>query len=129
MSNFVTRKNTNIKERNQAESVVKRVYLSVECLCSGKGDVRSRLVGAVEILLILQEKNFPKNIRKDFSWVISQSTKFKSDIPEREGNLKATMRRIKNSTGEKIAKRIFKIYSDIQDIRGFPLLEYRNPNE
>jgi hypothetical protein len=39
------------------------------------------------------------------------------------------MKRIRRSTGEEIAKRIFELYGDIQDIRGFPLLEYRHPEE
>ena len=73
-------------------------------------------------LLLLQVLDFPEHLQGDFDWILSQSTKYESERPH-EGNLDATMRRIKNSTGEKIAKRIFKLYSDIQDIRGFPLLE------
>ncbi len=129
MVEFGTRNNADIKTRNQAESVLERVYLAVEHLCIGRGDVRKRLIVAIELLLPLQEREFPKNIREDYSWVISQATKYESSMTHYEGNLHATMRRIKNSTGEKIAKRIFKIYSDIQDIRGFPLLEYRHPND
>ena len=129
MEDYGTRSKSDIKTRAQAESVVERVFLAVEHLCVGQGDVRKRLVVAIELLLPLQEKEFPEHLRKDFLWVIAQATKYESKIPKYEGTIQATMRRIMNSTGEKIAKRIFKIYSEIQNIRGFPLLEYRNPNK
>ena len=112
----------------QAESVVERVYLAVEQLCTSLGDVRARLRVAVMTLLPLQVREFPEHLQGDFDWIRSQSTKYESEWPD-EGNLDATMRRIRNSTGKKIAKRIFKLYSDIQDIRGFPLLEHRYPDD
>ena len=80
-------------------------------------------------LLPLRTMEFPDELREDFDWVMEQSTKYKSQILEYESNIEATMRRIRNSTGEKIAKKIYSIYSRVQDIRGFPLLEYRNPND
>ena len=104
----------------QAESVIEPVYLAVQHLCTARGDVRARLRGAVMTLLSLQAQEFPEHLQGDFDWILSQSTKYESE--PHEGTLDATMRRIKNSTGEKIAKRIFKLYADIQYIRGFPLL-------
>lgn len=129
MDNYGTRATTDLTTRSKAESVVERVYLSVEHLCTAQGDVRKRLVGAIMTLLPLQTREFPEELQADFDWVINQSTKYKSKIPQYEGHIEATMKRIKNSTGEKIAKKIFSIYSRIQDIRGFPLLEYRNPRD
>jgi hypothetical protein len=129
MDDYGTRKTADLKTRSQAESVVERVYLAVKHLCTAGGDVRKRLVGAVSTLLPLQAREFPEELQADYNWIIAQSTKYKSQIPKYEGNIEATMRKIKNSTGEKIAERIFKIYSGIQDIRGFPLLEYRHPND
>jgi hypothetical protein len=129
MNDYGTRSSADLETRSNAESVVERVYLSVEHLCTAKGDVRNRLIGAVSALLPLRFRDFPKELQQDFDWVIKQSTKFQPEFPQQGGRLEVTMKRIKNSTGEKIAKRIFYIYSTIQDIRGFPLLEYRNPNE
>ncbi|MFK5893287.1 MAG: hypothetical protein QM504_08715 [Pseudomonadota bacterium] len=129
MDNYGIRATTDLKTRNQAESVVKRVYLAIKHLCTSQRDVRKRLVGAIKILLPLQVLKFPEELQADFNWVMAQSTKHKSQIPEYEGNIEATMKKIRNSTGEKIAERIFSIYSGLQDIRGFPLLEYRNPND
>jgi hypothetical protein len=128
-NNYGTRATSDLKTRSQAESMVERVYLAVKHLYTGRGDVRKRLIGAITTLLPLQAREFPEALQEDFNWVMAQSTKYESKIPAYEGNIEATMRRIKSSTGEKIAERIFDIYSGIQDIRGFPLLEYRPPND
>lgn len=129
MDDYGTRATADLATRSQAESVVERVYLAVKHLCTARGDVRQRLVGAVWTLLPLQAHAFPPHLQKDFDWIVEQSTKYQSQIPQYQGNLEATMKRIRNSTGEKIAARIFELYASIQDIRGFPLLEWRNPKD
>lgn len=128
MQGYGNRQDMNNKVRNQAEAVVQRVYSAVESLSTGKGDVRDRLEMAIGILLPLPARDFPEHLRKDFEWVINESTKYESPYPECHGNITETMKRIRNSTESKIAERIFKIYSEIQNIRGFPLRDYRNPN-
>lgn len=127
MDELGTKKEANIEIRQAAESVIERVYLAVEHLCIGQGDVRKRLQIAVATLLPLQEEEFPSELREDFNWVISQSTKYPSEDPKFRGNLEETMLRIKNSSGQKIAERIFHIYSNLQEIRGFPLRGYLDP--
>ncbi|MEQ6328805.1 hypothetical protein VLF92_10800 [Pseudomonas chengduensis] len=129
MQDFGTRQYASREERASAESVIERVYLAVQQLCTETGDVRKRLQIAVMTLLPLQSRNFPAALREDFDWVIRESTKHKSPYPQFRGDLEATMMRIRNSTGQKIAQKIFDIYSSLQDIRGFPLLEYRGPDE
>ncbi|MGD0174713.1 MAG: hypothetical protein ABSC61_09885 [Anaerolineales bacterium] len=129
MSNFGTRAESDLITRGQAESVVKRVYDAVKLLCTEKGDVRDRLKVAALVLVILPEEDFPEYLQKDYKWIMTQVSRYKSQNPKFEGNIDATMRRIKNARGQIIAKRILKLYSDIQDIRGFPLMEYRNPKE
>jgi hypothetical protein len=103
-----------------AESVVERVYLSVRHLAVGKGDVRSRLKVVGVTLVPLLENEFPIELREDFRWVMEQLTRYES--VSKEGRIEATMNRIQNSTGEKIASRIFEIYSKLQNIRRRPLL-------
>ncbi|MEK0371139.1 MAG: hypothetical protein QQN55_08300 [Nitrosopumilus sp.] len=49
-------------------------------------------------------------------------TKYKSEFPQFSGDVEVTMRRIRNSTGQKIAERIFDLYSDVQELRGHALL-------
>ena len=128
MSQFGTRHQENLETRKAAESVIERLYLATKQLATSSGDVRKRLQAAVVTLLPLQAQEFPEELREDFRWVISESTKFQSGS-EFRGDLEATMRRIRNSTGEKIAERIFHIYSRLQEIRGFPLLGWRDPGE
>jgi len=129
MDDFGTRKHASLNDKLAAESVVERVNLAVEQLCTGQGDVRKRLVTAVLTLLPLQVREFPVCVQEDFDWVMRESMKYKSQHPQFRGDLEVTMMRIRNSTGQKIAQRIFHIYSSVQDIRGFPLLEYRGHDE
>jgi hypothetical protein len=129
MTDYGTRNEATIDDRDAAESVKQRVFLAVQELCIGRGDVRSRLIVAIKILSALNSNDFPKALIKDFEWVIKESTKHQSDNHEYKSNLEFTMGKIYNSTGTKIAEKIFKIYSDIQNIRGFPLLGGRKSSE
>jgi len=126
---YGTREDSSIEDRAAAESVKERMFLAVQDLCVGRGDVRNRLISAISTLLPLSSREFPEALQRDFEWVMSESTKYRSDNPMHKSDLEATMRRIQNSTGEKIAKRIFYIYKTIQDIRGFPLLGSRKASE
>ncbi len=129
MNDFGTRHHESTETRAKAESVIERVYISVEQLCVGPGDVRKRLKDAVMTLIFLREEDFPDELRSEYNWIISESTKFESRAPRIRGDLEETMLRIRNSTGEKIAQKIFSLYSKLQDIRGFPLLSYRHPED
>lgn len=115
--------------KGQAEDVVQRLYLAVKYLCIAKGDVRSRVKGAVEELIFLREESFPEHLKEDFIWIKTQASRYAQKDYEQGGKIEATMRRIKNSTGAEIAERIFKLYADVQNIRGFPLLEYRQAED
>jgi hypothetical protein len=106
--------------KSQAESVVEPVHSSIKAMCIGQGDVRSRLFIAVSILLPLRPNDFPEHLRGNFERIISESTKHQAKNDE--GRLKATMNKIQNRTGDKIANKIFDLYGDIQKIRGYPLL-------
>ena len=103
-----------------AESVVERLYLSVHHLATARGDVRSRLIGVGTTLAPLLEREFPKELRSDYRWVMAQLTHYEPVY--NEGRIEATMKRIKNATGEKIAKRVFEMYSKVQQMRSYPLL-------
>ena len=106
--------------KDAAESVIERVYLAVETLATEPGDVRSRLKSAGIILAPLQAREFPEQLREDFEWIMEHLTRYDAIGPEER--IEATMNRIKNSTGEKIAKRIFALYGELQEMRGSPLL-------
>ena len=107
-------------DQSAANGVVERVYFSVHQLAVGEGDVRSRFKVAGFTLAALQERDFPSESREDFRWVMEQLTRHKSEGRTRA--IEATMYRIKNSTGAKIATRILDIYSKLQAIRNCPVL-------
>jgi hypothetical protein len=103
-----------------AEETIEPLYFAVEALATGKGDVRSRLESAGLHLVALAPPHLPPAVRDDFAWIIKQLTRFPPK--RREGAMKATLNRIHGSTGQKIAKRILKIFAAIQDLRFRPLL-------
>ena len=103
-----------------AESVAERMYLAVKALATARGDVRSRLEIAGSLLTPLRADEFPMELQRDFEWVMTQLTRFEPRFSE--GRIAATMKRIQNMTGEKIATRIFEIYERIQRMRGRSLL-------
>jgi hypothetical protein len=84
---YGTRADETIETRIAVESVKERVYSAVKELCIGGSDVRGRLIISVNILMALSPEEFPEDIKDDFNWVIQQSTKFKSDLPEYKSGL------------------------------------------
>ena len=118
------------RDKGRAEDVLGRVTLAIESLCVGKGDVRSRLEMALICLVPLQERDFPCELRGEFRKIIQQSTKYdardlyeagyiplealSSGHPRFEGHIHSTMRRIRRSTGAKIASDIWHLFSALQ---------------
>ena len=116
--------------KERAQDVLERVTVAIEMLCVGKGDVRSRLEYAVGHLIPLREKDFPDGLGCSFRKIIQQSTKYDAsdlykrgyirlealspDHPQFEGRLHSTMRRIRRSTGSKIARDIWNLYSELK---------------
>jgi hypothetical protein len=66
----------------------------------------------------LRSNDFPEELRSDFEWVKAQLTR--RDPVKGAGRLEATMASIHNSTGEKIAKRIFKIFAKLEGLHDGP---------
>ena len=119
------------RDQERAEDVLEQVTLAIESLCVGKGDVRSRLETAVaDHLTPLREQDFPCELRCEFRKIIEQSTKHDARDLYRagyiplaalspghdlyEGRIHATMRRIRRSTGVKIARDIWHLFSALQ---------------
>lgn len=101
-------------ERSKAHSVNERLSSAVRSLATGKGDVRKRLEVAILEIIPLRTEDFPERLQSDFDWIIEQSTKFQAQ--HEEGNLKATMKRVRNSTGEQIAVRLYGLHLEVQSI-------------
>jgi hypothetical protein len=69
------------RDRNAAGSVIERLYLSVETLCTGPGNVRSRLEDAIRNHLdALQWQDFSS--QADFKWIMGQATKYRDTTPD-----------------------------------------------
>lgn len=102
-----------------AESVSERALNALHALSTGRGDIRARLKVVGQILLPIQVAEWPAALQPDIQWIMEQLTKHPAQ--HQEGNIEATMRRIQNRTGEKIANRFFGVYSRLQELRGRPL--------
>ena len=119
------------REKERARDVLERVTLAIETLCVGKGDVRSRLERALtDHLSPLRERDFPYGLECKFRKIIQQSTRYNASdlykvryIPlearspghdRYEDCFRSTMRRILRSTGSKIARDIWGLYSELK---------------
>lgn len=98
-----------------ANSVIERVSNAVESLAIGRGDVRDRLRVAGSVLAPLRPSDFPEKLQDRFNSIKDNLTRYPP--VGSEGEIEATMKRIKNSTGERIAKSIFELYVELQRIR------------
>lgn len=90
-----------------------KLYVAMHTLASGRGDVRARLLSAFMSFHTLNEDDFPEEYKKDWEWITKQLTKFGPLLDHKgevwRGSVENTMNKIKNSTGEKIAEKIFNI--------------------
>ena len=104
---------------NQYLYAKEKLGQAVRCLSILPGDVRSRLRFAFLEFHILTEDNFPPELKKDWRWIKKQLTRFgpiynhKGDVAV--GSVNNTMGRIKNSTGVKIAKKIYDLNIKLED--------------
>jgi len=84
---------------------------AVRKLCVEPGMVNQRLWHAFEAINKIDVDSLPDNVRKDLKWSISEATKFeKNGSPD----LETTLRRIRSSTGSKIASRILKAKTELE---------------
>lgn len=113
----------------KAKDVLERVTGALEALCVGKGDVRSRLKPAMYELVPLRDKDFPTELQEQFRKVMRAATKYDaSDLDrrlpmyptgswnDRHGRIEATMRRIRRSTGQRIAQNIWSLHAQLRKI-------------
>jgi len=94
-----------------------KLYVAIRSLATGQGDVRARLVDAFMTFHTLKVDDFPPKYREDWKWIQNQLTKhgpiydYKGRVYK--GSVENTMSKIKNSTGRKIATKIFDIGYDL----------------
>ena len=105
-----------------------KFFVAVQSLATGPGDVRSRLYNAYMSFHPVQTGDLPEDLRDDFEWIQTQLTKYDELYPGQKaklqeagmenhlpGSIRATLSRIKNKTGAKIAERIFRIYLELDE--------------
>ena len=81
---------------------------AVYLLAVGPGDVRSRLREAFDKFYPVQSHLLPDDIKKEYDCIFKQLTKREKRFPS-DGKVDATLYRMRNSTGAKIAKRIVEL--------------------
>lgn len=94
-------------------SLLFRLRNAVEELATGQGDVRSRLKDIYLYLQPIQNSDLPKKLQKDWSHLMDQFTKHTGEFYG-ENSLDTSLRKIKNSTGQKMAKIIYKVWRHIE---------------
>jgi hypothetical protein len=99
--------------------VKEKLSQAVYSLAVLPGDVRNRLRLAFLTFHTLRQDDFPLALQKDWLWIKKQLTRFgpvydyKGDVAV--GSVDNTMRIIRNSTGVKIAKRIYNLNMEIEN--------------
>ena len=105
-----------MSNRPDIDGVIFKFYEAVNDLATGQGDVRSRLQSIAINLFALSDRDVPVEIQSKFTEYKKQMTRFPSEYDE--GDIVATMKRIKNATGSKIAASVFQMYKDLLEAKG-----------
>ena len=91
---------------------------AVYVLATGPGNVRSRLGDAYEYISSVASSDLPEDLQQDLQWIKASVSKYEpNDAEIRMGlrRLDATLGRIKNKTGVRIAQRIVELESKLRD--------------
>ena len=82
---------------------------AVYSLATGGGDVRARLFWAHRYMQVLSENHFPKELKKKWLGINTQLSKF--------GTVQNTLKKIRNSTGVKIAIEIYELKTMVEKLK------------
>lgn len=96
---------------------LQKLSLGVYELAVGSEGVRKRLRYAYLAFHPIQERDFPDHLKEKWRWIRSELTKFGPIMDGDsvlEGAVDHTLRRIKNSTGVKIAKAIVSLEDELE---------------
>jgi hypothetical protein len=96
---------------------LEKIGEAVRVLVTGHGEVRARVTGAFLPMVALKSTDLPPEFRKDWDWIYTQATKYGPAKDETgkvyRGSVANTMWHLRNSTGSKIASRIWTLYSEL----------------
>ena len=96
-----------------------KLLVAIEYMATGAGDVRERLANAFLSFHPVREEDFPPRLRKDWRWVKHQLTRYGPLVDENgkvfRGSVENTMHKIKRVTGVRIAKKLLRLYHELDD--------------
>lgn len=105
---------------NQFNYAKEKLTVAIQSLATDPEDVRKRLGKTyIAFLHSLRDEDFPIELQEDWKWIVAELNKYeptynaKGDVTS--GSVENTMKMIRNSTGEKIAERIFSVYRRINN--------------
>jgi hypothetical protein len=87
-----------------------KLFIAVECLATGAGDVRSRLYTAyLSALHLIEPADLPEEHRAEYKRIKERLTRH---VARHQGEdaIQASLAKMRNRTGIAIAKKIFEIY-------------------
>jgi len=88
-----------------------RLRLAVESLATGRGSLQDRLYYAFLHIYVFRVEEFPERLRDEFREISEEMTKVKPVGDE--GSIKATCNIMGDEEAEKIAQRIFDLFTTI----------------
>jgi hypothetical protein len=100
------------------DHAIEKLTNAMEVLATHPGDVRER-VGEAYLYTCagLQARSFPEKLQKDWEWIEGQLTKYEPLLDHKgevwRGSVEVTIKRIRKSTGVKIAKRFYYLYWEL----------------
>ena len=115
--------------RNEFLHAHQRLSEAIFILATHPGDVRARLGQVFLAIHMILEDEIPVSCRNDWAWTMEQLVRFGPVYDKNRGGavligtIENTMRRIKNSTGVKIAERFFKLQEDVEKYYSSPRSE------
>jgi hypothetical protein len=98
--------------------VKRRISDAVYVLCTAKGDVRSRLLLADRATDGLSDNSFPDELKPKWAEIKNllrqHGAVFNDSGGVAIGAIANTLKKIRNSTGSKIAEKIFELHRDLE---------------
>lgn len=99
---------------NSYSYTVEKLTGALECLATHPGDARKRVAAVYSYVHMLNESDFPLDLRNDWNWVMQQIVRYgpllhDDGTPFRDA-VENTRLRTKNSTAAAITKRLYNLY-------------------
>lgn len=99
---------------NSHDYVVEKLTTTLHCLATHRGDARARITDCYLCFHMLDEIDFPDDLKPDWRWIMTTITSagplMHPDGRVWRGSVENTMRHCKNVTAAKVAERLWRLY-------------------